>query len=50
MYRDLVAGLPVEADEIVGDLVAHADRTGVAAPLFSAAYTSLAIYSAGRGG
>jgi 2-dehydropantoate 2-reductase len=50
MYRDLVAGLPVEAEEIVGDLVAYADRAGVAAPLFAAAYTSLAIYSAhGKG-
>jgi 2-dehydropantoate 2-reductase len=50
MYRDMVAGLPVEADEILGDLVAHADRAGVAAPLFAAAYTSLAIYAAKRAG
>jgi 2-dehydropantoate 2-reductase len=50
MYRDMVRGLPVEADEIVGDLVAYADKNGVAAPLMSAAYTNLAIYAALRGG
>ena len=48
MYRDMVRGLPVEADEIVGDLVAYADKNGVAAPLLSAAYTNLAIYAARR--
>ncbi|BCJ41752.1 2-dehydropantoate 2-reductase [Actinoplanes ianthinogenes] len=48
MYRDLVAGLPVEADAIVGDLVAEATRHGVATPLLSAAYTALSIYQAGR--
>jgi len=50
MYRDMVAGLPVEADEIIGDLVAHAEKNGVAAPLFSAAYTNLSIYAARRAG
>ena len=48
MYRDLTAGLPIEADEIIGDLVAHATKHNVPAPLFSAAYTNLAIYSANR--
>ncbi|MBG0568892.1 ketopantoate reductase family protein [Actinoplanes aureus] len=48
MYRDLTQGLPVEADAIVGDLVAEAARHGVAVPLLSAAYTGLAIYSAAR--
>jgi 2-dehydropantoate 2-reductase len=48
MYRDMQAGLPVEADAIVGDLVAYAERLGVDAPLFSAAFTNLAVYSAGR--
>jgi 2-dehydropantoate 2-reductase len=48
MYRDLIQGLPVEADAIVGDLVAEAARHGVAVPLLSAAYTGLAIYSAAR--
>jgi len=48
MYRDMVAGLPVEADEIVGDFVGYAAKNGVPAPLFGAAYTNLAIYAANR--
>ncbi|MFC7533698.1 ketopantoate reductase family protein [Actinoplanes sp. GCM10030250] len=48
MYRDLIQGLPVEADAIVGDMVTEAARHGVAAPLLSAAYTGLSIYSATR--
>jgi 2-dehydropantoate 2-reductase len=48
MYRDLVRGAPVEADAILGDFVAQADRDGVRVPLLSAAYTALAIYAAGR--
>ena len=50
MYRDMQAGLPVEADAIVGDLVTHAQRLGVDAPLYSAAYTNLSVYSANRTG
>ncbi|GAA3334883.1 ketopantoate reductase family protein [Amorphoplanes nipponensis] len=50
MYRDMQAGLPVEADAIVGDLVAHADRLGVDAPLYAAAYTNLSVYARGRAG
>ncbi len=49
MYRDMQAGLPVEADAIVGDLVAYAERLGVDAPLYAAAYTNLSVYAAGRG-
>jgi 2-dehydropantoate 2-reductase len=49
LYRDMVRGLPVEADEIVGDLVTYAEKNGVPAPLMSAAYTNLAIYAARRG-
>ncbi|GIF13135.1 ketopantoate reductase family protein [Actinoplanes teichomyceticus] len=48
MYRDLRAGLPVEADAIVGDLVAEGRRHGVATPLLSAAYTGLCVYEAAR--
>jgi 2-dehydropantoate 2-reductase len=44
MFRDLRQGLPVEAGQIIGDLLAHARRLGVAAPLLGAAYASLAIY------
>jgi 2-dehydropantoate 2-reductase len=46
MFRDLRAGSPVEADTIVGDLVAHAQRLGVDAPLIAAAYTNLSVYAA----
>jgi 2-dehydropantoate 2-reductase len=50
MYRDMQAGRPVEADAIVGDLVVHAERLGVDAPLYAAAYTNLSVYSRGRTG
>jgi 2-dehydropantoate 2-reductase len=46
MYRDLIRGLPVEGDAIVGDLVAEAARHQVATPLLSAAHTGLSVYSA----
>lgn len=45
MYRDLVAGLPVEADQIVGDLEARAKQHGIDVPLVSAAYTHLRVYA-----
>jgi 2-dehydropantoate 2-reductase len=50
MYRDLVQGEPVEGDQIVGDLVRRADSLGVRADLLRLANTSLAVYSASRGG
>jgi 2-dehydropantoate 2-reductase len=46
MYRDLSQGLPVEADQIVGDMLARARGFGIAAPILTAAYASLSIYSA----
>ncbi|MBO3742383.1 ketopantoate reductase family protein [Actinoplanes flavus] len=46
MYRDLIQGLPVEGDAIVGDLVAEAERHGVPVPLLAAAHTGLAVYTA----
>ena len=49
MYRDMQSGSPVEADAIVGDLVACAERFGVDAPLYGAAYTNLSVYSRSRG-
>ncbi|MCS5734608.1 ketopantoate reductase family protein [Herbiconiux daphne] len=48
MYRDLQAGRPVEADAIVGDLVARAASLGVSVPLLSAAYARLRVYVDGR--
>jgi 2-dehydropantoate 2-reductase len=44
MYRDMQKGAAVEADQIVGDLLARAARANVPAPLLSVAYTHLAVY------
>jgi 2-dehydropantoate 2-reductase len=48
MYRDLIAGHEIEADQIVGDLVGRAGRAGVPTPLLSAAYSHLCVYAARR--
>jgi 2-dehydropantoate 2-reductase len=47
MYRDLQAGAPVEADQILGDMLVRAERHGLATPLLRAAFTQLSIYQAG---
>jgi 2-dehydropantoate 2-reductase len=44
MYRDLQQGAPIEADQIVGDLLARAAVSGVAAPLLATAYAHLRVY------
>jgi 2-dehydropantoate 2-reductase len=44
MYRDMQKGGPVEADQIVGDLLSRAREAGVSTPLLAAAYTSLSVY------
>lgn len=44
MYRDLVAGLPVEAEQILGDMVKRAQGFGQATPLLDAALVQLRIY------
>jgi 2-dehydropantoate 2-reductase len=44
MYRDLQKGSPIEADQIIGDLLARAKKAGVATPLLAAVYTSLSVY------
>lgn len=44
MYRDLKKGLSVEADAIVGDLLAHGKAHGVKTPLLQAAYVNLSVY------
>jgi 2-dehydropantoate 2-reductase len=49
MYRDLISGGRVEADQILGDLRARARRAGVAVPLVSAAYIQLDVYQRRRG-
>jgi 2-dehydropantoate 2-reductase len=50
MYRDMAQGRPVEADAILGDLLAHGAEHDVPAPMLSAAYTNLCIYAAKRAG
>jgi 2-dehydropantoate 2-reductase len=47
MYRDLRKGAPVEADHILGDLIARGDAHGVATPLLQAAFVNLRIYQSG---
>jgi len=44
MYRDLVKGARVEADQIIGDLLDRGHRLGIATPLLQAAYINLKIY------
>jgi 2-dehydropantoate 2-reductase len=44
MHRDMMRGAPVEADHILGDLLALAK--GIDAPLLRAAYVQLSVYSA----
>lgn len=45
MFRDLQKGAPVEADHILGDLLARGHAHGIAAPLLQAAYVQLSVYS-----
>ncbi|MGW7277492.1 ketopantoate reductase family protein [Streptomyces sp. NPDC054844] len=44
MFRDLSAGLPVEAEHIIGDMVDRGARNGVPMPLLALARTHLAVY------
>lgn len=46
MYRDLSRGRAVEADQIIGDLVARGAAAGIAAPMLSAVYANLCVYQA----
>ena len=48
MYRDLVAGERVEADQILGDLRARARRAGLSTPLVDAAFIQLDAYQRRR--
>ncbi len=48
MYRDLSAGAPVEVDTILGDLLEHGQKRGLATPLLQAAFVNLSIYQRGR--
>ncbi|HEY1720263.1 MAG TPA: ketopantoate reductase family protein [Magnetospirillaceae bacterium] len=44
MYRDLQQGLPIEADQIIGDLLARAQAAKMATPLLAATYAQLSVY------
>ena len=48
MYRDLMAGERVEADQVLGDLRARARRANVPVPLISAAFIQLDVYQRRR--
>jgi 2-dehydropantoate 2-reductase len=49
MYRDIKAGARVEADHIVGDMIARADAAKVPVPKLRTAYTHLKAYEQQRG-
>jgi 2-dehydropantoate 2-reductase len=49
MFRDIKAGQPVEADHVIGDLIARADHAKVPAPRLRVAYTHLKAYEKQRG-
>ncbi|WP_088344675.1 MULTISPECIES: ketopantoate reductase family protein [Rhodomicrobium] len=44
MYRDMSKGAPIEADQIIGDLLARAQGAGIPVPLLEVVYASLSIY------
>lgn len=44
IYRDMQKGSPIEADQIIGDLLVRAKRAGVSTPLLSAASVSLSVF------
>jgi 2-dehydropantoate 2-reductase len=44
MYRDLQANQPVEADQIIGDLLSRGRKAGLSTPLLETAYAHLSVY------
>lgn len=49
MFRDIKAALPVEANHVIGDLIARADAAKVPVPRLPVAYTHLEAYENQRG-
>src|SRR5262249_36284115 len=49
MFRDIKAGLPVEADHVIGDMIARGDAAKVPVPRLRIAYTHLKAYEKQRG-
>ena len=48
MFRDIKAGAPVEADHVIGDLIARGDAGKVPVPRLRTAYTHLKAYERQR--
>lgn len=44
MYRDMLKTMPIEADQIIGDLLSRAGTAGVSTPLLATVYTHLRVY------
>jgi 2-dehydropantoate 2-reductase len=49
MFRDIKAGGRIEADHVVGDMIARADAAKVPVPRLKVAYTHLKAYESQRG-
>ena len=49
MFRDIKMGAPVEADHVIGDLIARGDAAKVPVPKLRTAYTHLKAYERQRG-
>lgn len=49
MYRDILVGSAIEADQIIGDLIARADAAKVAVPRLRMIYVHLKTYEAQQG-
>jgi 2-dehydropantoate 2-reductase len=49
MFRDIKAGAPIEADHVIGDLIARADAAKVPVPKLRTAFTHLKVYEKQRG-
>ena len=49
MFRDIQGNLPIEADHIVGDLIARAEAAKLDVPRLRTAYAHLKTYEAQRG-
>lgn len=48
MYRDLQKGAPIEAEQIIGDLLTRGRDAGLETPLLQTTYTNLMIYQKRR--
>lgn len=48
MLRDLQHGHPIEADHIIGDMLARAQQHDLSAPMLALVYAHLKVYEAGR--